>query len=301
MDEISVVIPVFNREQLIIRCLDSVKAQTHRPIRVIVVDNGSTDGTVAAVSRWIETNASGDFRADLFTESKPGAAAARNRGLREVTTDRVMFFDSDDTMRPRLVETVARELTPDLDMIYWKTVEHRASGDFVRAFSTRNLLERQAYNAMLDTQGMAVKTEFLRRVGEWEERALVWNDWELGLRLLKNNPRIKGVAEILVDIYPQKVSITGETHAEKAGQWETTLDLVEAMAAGDRRLIRMVIYRRLNLAALYRREGREDLARPLLAGVLARKELGPLDRLKARLIYHFTSRGGRGAYLLWKA
>ena len=50
---LTVVIPVRNRENLVIRCLDSVKRQTLRPLNVIVVDNGSTDGTWKAVEGWI--------------------------------------------------------------------------------------------------------------------------------------------------------------------------------------------------------------------------------------------------------
>ena len=58
---LTVVIPVRNRENLVIRCLDSVKRQTLRPLNVIVVDNGSTDGTWKAVEGWIARNAEPEF------------------------------------------------------------------------------------------------------------------------------------------------------------------------------------------------------------------------------------------------
>ena len=54
--EFSIVIPVKNRESLILRALDSVKAQTYRPLKIIVVDNASTDSTIQSVNIWASVN-----------------------------------------------------------------------------------------------------------------------------------------------------------------------------------------------------------------------------------------------------
>ena len=79
---ISIIIPVYNRASLVIRTLDSIAAQTLQPDRIIVVDNNSSDGSYDAVKRWMDAY-SGTARCTLLTERKPGAAAARNKGLRE--------------------------------------------------------------------------------------------------------------------------------------------------------------------------------------------------------------------------
>ncbi|MDE6511022.1 MAG: glycosyltransferase family 2 protein, partial [Muribaculaceae bacterium] len=96
----TVVVPVFNRALLIRRCLDSIYGQTYRPLSVIVVDNASTDSTFSEVEAWIEAHVEEGFSIRLLSEERQGAAYARQKGLEHTLTDKVMFFDSDDVMRP---------------------------------------------------------------------------------------------------------------------------------------------------------------------------------------------------------
>ena len=94
----SIVVPVYNRATAIVRCLDSIAMQRGvEAFSVIVVDNNSTDGSAAAVSAWHDAHSEIDLM--QVTETRQGAAAARNKGLNMVTTPYVMFFDSDDEMR----------------------------------------------------------------------------------------------------------------------------------------------------------------------------------------------------------
>ena len=97
----SIVIPVFNREQMIVDALDSVRSQTYRPIQLIVVDDGSTDSTGAAANDWITAHASMDLEVAYVHQENAGPSAARNRGIREIHGDYVQFFDSDDRMHPK--------------------------------------------------------------------------------------------------------------------------------------------------------------------------------------------------------
>ena len=260
---LSIVIPVKNRPTLITRCLDSVRAQSYRPIRIIVVDNASTDNTHDTVEAWREKNSTPDLSLLLLREDKPGAAAARNRGLQAVDTDHMMFFDSDDRMLPELALTVMEEFQrhPDLDLIYWRTATVNEREEVIpRRFARFNLIKRHLYNAVLSTQSYALRTDFIRRIGGWDETLLCWNDWELGLRLLTARPNIKGIFRTLVHIYPQRESITGTDFHSRAGQWEKAIDKMERHASTlpeplRTRILRMLLYRRVNLAALYAREG----------------------------------------------
>ncbi|MBU3758781.1 MAG: glycosyltransferase [Candidatus Omnitrophica bacterium] len=91
---VSVIIPTYNRKGLLQEALESVFAQTFRDYELIVIDDGSTDGTKEAVlSRW------GD-RVRYFTQPNAGISAARNAGIREAQGTYVAFLDSDDTWRP---------------------------------------------------------------------------------------------------------------------------------------------------------------------------------------------------------
>jgi len=96
---VSVIIPTYNRAHLVTDAMDSVWAQTYRPIELIVVDDGSTDNTREVVERWGEEH-SGDpqFELRYFYQENRGAPAARNLGLIESKGEFIQFLDSDDLL-----------------------------------------------------------------------------------------------------------------------------------------------------------------------------------------------------------
>ena len=97
MKRVSIIIPYYNRERLLERTLRSVKRQTYRPVEIILVDNASTDHS-AAVARRFKEEAEDGMTVHLLRENTPGAAAARNCGLRAAQGEYVYFFDSDDEL-----------------------------------------------------------------------------------------------------------------------------------------------------------------------------------------------------------
>lgn len=304
----SVVIPVRNREHLIGRCLESVKAQTWRPIHVIVVDNGSADNTRQVVADWISDNEENDFQVSLVEESKPGAAVARNRGLKEVDTDFMLFFDSDDVMHSNLVEAAMNEFIehPELDMVHWR-IEYLFSKNRkkVSKYTITDEWRYQIYHSIFTTIGYAVKTVFFRRAGAWNEHLRCWDDWELGIRLLLANPLMKGIDRVLATVYHQSDSITGENFNSKGGEWEKAIDITEDFVenSGHKNadwLVDMINYRRAILAAHYKRENRLDLAKPLLHKALSNRTMSLPRKWLLKLLYHYTAIGGRGAYLFWR-
>ncbi|MDE6028491.1 MAG: glycosyltransferase [Muribaculaceae bacterium] len=304
---LSIVIPVKDREKLILRALDSAYNQSYRPIRLIVVDNNSTDGTVAAVEKWKHDHESEDFSVKIVSETRRGAAAARNRGLLEVDTDYMLFFDSDDVMLPELSITVMEAFDKDkkLDMVYWRTAVINDKEEVIpKRFARFDLIKRQIYNGVLCTISYAVKTSFIKRIGGWNSSLLAWDDWELGLRILLNNPNIKGIFRVLAHIYPQGSSITGTDFHSKAGEWEKAIEACEKDAdlADENlreRILSMLLYRKVNLAAIYANEGYEEEGRRLLEDSLASSPLSSWRKKLLRFIYNYTRRGGRAAYLLW--
>lgn len=102
---LSVVVPVFNRRELVLRAIDSVLAQDGASEReVIVVDDGSTDGTAEAVAERF----GGDSRVRIVRSNHAGASAARNLGLQNASGDLLCFLDSDDFWLPGMLATVER-------------------------------------------------------------------------------------------------------------------------------------------------------------------------------------------------
>lgn len=97
---ISVIIPVFNVENCLRKCLDSVKAQTFYDFEVILVDDGSDDSSGGICDEY----ASADQRFRVVHQSNQGVASARNRGLDLAGGDFIYFADGDDELRPEALE-----------------------------------------------------------------------------------------------------------------------------------------------------------------------------------------------------
>lgn len=107
---ISCIVPVFNGEDYIKETLDSIHAQTYRPIQVIVADDGSTDGTVDIVERY-------PLEVVYVRQENGGPASARNLGLSVATGEFVAFLDADDLWHPQKLERqiACFEACPELD------------------------------------------------------------------------------------------------------------------------------------------------------------------------------------------
>jgi CDP-glycerol glycerophosphotransferase len=97
---ISVIVPVFQVEPYLDACLRSIAGQTVRDLEIIVVDDGSTDGSLAIAERF----AAQDGRARILRQPNRGLGSARNTGLEEAGGEHVAFVDSDDLLPPRALE-----------------------------------------------------------------------------------------------------------------------------------------------------------------------------------------------------
>ena len=106
---VSVIVPLYNVEAYLPACLDSLRAQTHRDFEVILVDDGSGDGSGAICDAY----AAKDERFCVLHQANAGVAAARNAGLDRARGSHISFVDSDDEVSPRFLETL---LAADADV-----------------------------------------------------------------------------------------------------------------------------------------------------------------------------------------
>ncbi|MEE1022359.1 MAG: glycosyltransferase family A protein [Muribaculaceae bacterium] len=302
---LTVIVPVFNRAHIVRDTLDSIARQRVAPDCLIVVDNNSTDASAETVKQWI-SEYSGPMRCEFASEPKPGSAAARNRGLALADTELVSFFDSDDKVRPDYAESIKEAFSsdPQLDLVYWAVKHHPIAGRPRRLrFSSRGDIAFQIFHSFLATQRFAVKRDFFIRVEGWDESVFVWNDWELGIRMLLHHPRMRSIPRVLADTYAQADSITGPSFFSRREKIEWALGRAEAdirrYASADRlHLLSLLDLRRAILAGLYRREGNEAAGRRLLAEAVESARLLPGGERLARLCRtaaSLTSLGMRGA------
>lgn len=302
----TVIIPLFNREKLIENTLDSILAQSWRPIRIIVVDNNSSDRSLEVVERWRRRYSTAYLKTEILSESRQGASAARRKGVEwcaadTTDSDILFFFDSDDIMRPQMIEQVMNEFIadPELELVSWPILINNLDGSERQppVASKGKELEMHLVHAVYSTQRVAVRRGFHIKTGGWNPSVMVWDDWELGCRYALASPKSKTITTPLADIFSQVESITGPDFSSKAGRWEEILDMTEHYAPSPH-WKRLIAYRRAILAAHYAHEGRPDLSTPLLSKALSEASLSPLQRLALRFAFSFTSRGLRGAYRL---
>lgn len=302
LPKISIIIPVYNREKLIVRCLDSVKDQTVLPYELVVVDNNSTDSTRFVVEKWKSENSNLPISFKILNQSIRGAYAARQKGQENAEGDYFIFFDSDDAMRPNLIEEVLNKLSehPDADVVCWQCMIHQLDkSSRVPPFMADKPLEAHLVHTLLRPQGYTIRKSFLEKTGGWNKQLFVWDDLELGQRILLKNPVIYPLKKILADIFSQEESITGLDFSSKQGEWEKILDEMANNAASLQtpdsiKINNIIDYRRVILAAHYKREKNLSAARNLYKKTIQKKSMK--YRIPLIFAYHYTSLGLRGAW-----
>ena len=300
---LTVIIPFLDRRELFKATLESLHRQqdTSRPVNIIFVDNGSQPATLEMLSEWIENDCPRFLLPSLLSQPEPGAAAARNKGLEAATTPWVMFFDSDDVMAPSHLREVeqAAESQPDKDLLYWGVTLTEPDGHTITKRPRRQSLETNVIiHGVWSTQRFAVKTDFLKRAGEWNSRVRAWDDWELSVRLLLHKPRslyMPDMNNVFIALHSQ--SITGDNFSRSEGLWEQALHtaLLEATNAAHTRVVKLILAKMSLLAAEYRREGNITAARFVLSIALAHNLSQPL---LLRTLYHINRLFHRGASTL---
>lgn len=184
---ISVVIPTYNRSKTIKSCLDSVLSQTYSPLEIIVVDDCSTDETVAIAQSYSDPR----IRC-IVLEKNSGAQAARNRGILEAKGDWIAFQDSDDEWLPEKLEnqiSVLNEYEFDpWTVIYTNAVWFDVLKQRNLDISIPKIEGKDAYKDLLKNpgpmfQGMLVSKQALQKINYLDEKVPSYQEWDTSIRL----------------------------------------------------------------------------------------------------------------------
>ena len=231
---LTIVVPYYNREQFLPRTLNSIAESGYRPIHLILVNNHSTDRSLQICEEFAENHRSDDFSILLADEPEGGAAKARNRGLALCTTPFVYFFDSDDLFDKDFLPEVMPQLDESSDLIAVPTmVSVGGKPPVTRIFRQTASPVAQILTGHLSTQAMVFRTSFLRRIGGWNESLPMWNDWELGIRVLDAGPRMKWLTNRsfhTVFLHPD--SLTGSSFSQRIGSMRKAVKAVNDETQG---------------------------------------------------------------------
>ena len=110
---ISVIVPVYNVETYLEECLDSIQNQTYTNLEVLLVNDGSTDGSQAICERYCQA----DKRFRLMNQTNQGLSAARNTGVAASRGEFIVFVDSDDMILANYLETLMHYMREDVDIV----------------------------------------------------------------------------------------------------------------------------------------------------------------------------------------
>lgn len=209
---VSVVIPTYNREKVVLTAVDSALNQSYRNLEVIVIDDGSTDNTREALAKY------GD-RIRYYYQSNQGVSAARNHAINVANGKYIAFLDSDDEWFPNKIEKQIEylEANPDLSFVACLSMKEKRTysgyedhaGQFLRFI-------REPF-----TQNMTryvARRECFQQFGLFDTKMQGPEDWEMWLRLLKNGCRFGYVPEVLMTYAASDDSISSRPYAMLAGE-----------------------------------------------------------------------------------
>ena len=223
---VSVVIPVYNVSRYLPQCLESVLAQTYQNIEVLIIDDGSTDGSGSISDRF----AVRDSRIRVIHTDNRGLSAARNLGLEKMGGTFVFFIDSDDWIEPNTVETLVKAaLRTKADVVTMKAcMEFVGKTSNLRAGKKRSRVYRGGDKSADTFQGddiLAAYAGGLLGNAAWNKlyRAECFRDlrfpyghnyedvvvaWKLMKELAENGGAVTALPEVLYHFRARKSSIS---------------------------------------------------------------------------------------------
>lgn len=162
---ISVIIPVYNTEKYIKKCIDSVTTQTYRNLEIIIIDDGSKDRSLDICQEM----AKNDSRIRVFHQENKGVSSARNKGLDYATGDWISFLDSDDYLDRDFYETLINATSSNVSIICCGVRPVNEKGEEVPHLQYNNIPKEDTL-----LSGKDVWMHFLHP----SKRYLYWSPWD---------------------------------------------------------------------------------------------------------------------------
>ncbi|MEA2039207.1 MAG: glycosyltransferase family 2 protein [Thermodesulfobacteriota bacterium] len=180
---ISVIIPTFNRADKVVRAISSVLDQTFVDFEIIVVDDGSIDGTKGAVARF-------DDRITYIEHSlNLGVSAARNTGIRKSTGEFIAFLDSDDSWLPEKLQVQMGFFDSHPRAVALQTEEiwirngRRVNPRIKHLKPSGDIFEPSIKLCLISPSAVMIKRSLLKEVGLFDENLPACEDYDLWLRI----------------------------------------------------------------------------------------------------------------------
>lgn len=258
MPLVSVIVPTYNRAHLITDALDSVYLQTHRPIQLIVVDDGSIDDTKDVVAAWRQKHTDNQFEFNYLMQDNQGGNTARNTGIRAAEGDYIGFLDSDDCWHSskvtKQIETI--EANQEYGAVYCGVQHVDATTGKLLEPTNRKYPEGFILDQLLvqditaPTSSYLIRKEVFDNVGVFDTGLAARQDWDMWIRIASQY-KIGVVAQPLVDFREHPGPRTATNPQREIDAYIYILDKYASI-----RKTRPLAVRLAAKASFYRRMGR---------------------------------------------
>jgi len=184
---ISVIIPTYNRSSFILEAVDSVFKQTLGDFELIVVDDGSIDGTREALNKY-------NGRLIYWYQDNQGVSAARNQGLQIARGKWIAFLDSDDFWQPKKLEAQVHFFSQNPEAVICQTEEiwirhgRRANPQKKHQKFSGDIFAPSLLLCLVSPSAVMIKKDLFNQVGYFDETMPACEDYDLWLRISSQHP-----------------------------------------------------------------------------------------------------------------
>ncbi|GMN90260.1 glycosyltransferase family 2 protein [Francisella sciaenopsi] len=209
---ISVIIPVYNVQDYLVRCLESVINQTYKSLEIILVNDGSTDNSLEICQQYINK----DSRIILINKKNGGLSSARNAGLDIYKGKYITFIDSDDWVALDYINTLYQNIIDNnadisivgFENVYDFNVEDISNTNKIKIFSQKEAVNKLILNKLETSAWGKLFNSFLYKKNRFRE-GIIFEDLDIMYKLFLSANKIVRNSSIKYFYFQRKSSIMG--------------------------------------------------------------------------------------------
>ena len=239
MPLISIIIPIYNAEKYLARCIDSILSQRVEDFELLLVNDGSKDNSLSICNDYAQR----DSRIKVYDKPNGGVSSARNCGLDNASGEYVMFVDADDKLMPNALEMFSTRI-PDYDFVRMNALIYNRDGSTKELYLVDTKDKREAMELSITLQIIVAPWSAIFRRNLFEEHNIRFDtsiqlgeDWLVSTQLLYHAKSFIFIPEKVAYIYDRtnEASCTNNISLAKCVQHYTALRRIEEEVASERK------------------------------------------------------------------